>query len=803
MAIVRRRRPHVHQTSRWGLLLLLMLLCLAPAYVGRAQEDSSSSDGDSTDVAVPAASDAEPADNETNGEGRESASSGRSEKAGPRTDAKSRLRRDSEGRVLRAQADAADSDAVNTAESKAAPSLLEKIAPGALEKVQEFFGGKKKAEEEAAAEEDAAGPEKPAGPAKPPATGPGFVPDKPGAQAGPEGAVDPRGAKSGRSGFSEEEMQRLLPGFAQDQPGSIGSQPDQVLAQPESPVTPFETLLGESMLPPGTAEEEIGKDAADPSRGVGQNFARVVVPTGTISGSTETKQFHIEGGLQIYYSKVVISADTADIDEHNEVAHLFGNVSIDDPQYKLSTDDLLINFKEKRFQASGFVQFKKNPKANASQPDMTKDKKDRVRDSFAKQQFELFCKTLYYNWETKELSALESVRLVHPSFNGTLDRLDYNDKTKVYAMSGTVVLEITNYDWVFANKLVEGDDEKKARALTDSPTKINADRVLYSEESGLAQFYSSPGRTVDFIQEKRNIKGTYIEVNDKTKDFYVEGDDVQRAVYSQQEGNWLIQGGLIKEGQVSEDLKAALLKPLTAEAGSITYNFDRKRLEMRDGVKIVSENQTVEAGEVIQDETAKFFLMRQNVVIKPDVDGYIYAAQIYMDTENDVFTFVGLVNGRIQSDELPDLTPKSEDELDAGAAVAGNRANGPAAGVFQNTGGVTFSPTNRNASATREKLEQLEKEEARRAATQQAAAARDAEKVADAAANAAVGERLDPESAKAVLGGDDDQTGQDRAAAGKALKKAPSARKTRRDAEEEREAEKRRNGDTNVAEQDS
>ncbi|MCC7478983.1 hypothetical protein IT575_11075 [bacterium] len=808
------RQQHPAPARLLAALLTAVLLCLSLLVPGHpcAQADAETDGGESTEVAVSpddaVDAEGEDASSETEAEADPEVET---ESKAPRTDAKSRLRKDSKGRVLLAQADASKDGAINTAEAKAEPSLLERIAPGALEKINELLGRKDKDKEEAAAGEDAApGPKLPPGPGqegtdaaaggeRPLSGQPGFVPDKPGGGAPP--------ADGGRGGFSEEDLQKLLPGFAQDQPGSIGEAPGQVVAQPPgpaSPVEPFESLLGDSMLPEGSSEEEIAKDAQDPSRGVAQNFARVVIPTGKISGSTETKQFHIEGGLQIYYNKVVISADTADIDEHNEVAHLYGNVSIDDPQYTLSTDDLLINFKEKRFQASGFVQFQKNAKAGSSQPDFSQDKKNRVRNYFAGQQFELFCKTLFYNWESKELSAIDSVRLVHPSFNGTLDRLDYNDKTKVYAMSGTVVLEVTNYEWIFVNKLVEGEDEKKARALTDAPTKINADLVLYSEESGLAQFYAQPGKTVEFLQAKRNIKGTYIEVNDKTKDFYVEGDSNQRAVFSQQDGDWLIQGGLIKEGQVSEDLKTALLKPLTAEAGSITYNFDRKRMELRDGVKIVSEQQSVEAGEVIQDETAKFFLMRQNVVIKPDAEGYIYAAQIYMDTENDVFTFVGLVNGKVKSDDIPDLTPQAED-VNAGADLGGaGRQTGPAQGLFQNTGGVTFSGSNRTTSAAQEKRRLLEEEEARRAAQQREAARRDAAQVDDIAQLASRSGLLDKDDAIAALNGEEEEAAA--AAAAKPDKKAAAARPTARsraEEEAERKAERLRNGDTNVADRES
>lgn len=522
----------------------------------------------------------------------------------------------------------------------------------------------------------------------PPPPPEGFVgplppqPPPPGLPAAPTmgapGAPAQPAAPGSETGLTPEELKQLgLPGFVEEQPGTVPemTEPGDLFAQQQPAAPGFESLIGPSQLPPGEVAQEIATAEASPGSNLDENFARVVVPTGTIQGSTETKQFHIEGGLLIYYREVVIKGDVADIDEKNEVAVLTGNVSIDDPKYTMKADELRINFKEKKFEANGFIEFKKAEDPKKSKPDLSKPKKDRVREYFAGQSFELYCKQLFYGWESKELTALSSVRIVHPSFNGSMERIDYNDATKEYALNGTVVLNVTRYNWIFDNQLMDESDTPKIKALTDGDTKITCDRMLYSEESGVAQFYSVPGRDVVFSQPSRSVTASYIEVNDKTKDFAAEGRADKQVVYAQNDGQWLFTGELVKRDQVSDDLSKALAEPLQAKGDTLTYNFDRKRLELHGTVSITSASRSLTAGEIVQDETSKFFLMRDNVHIKPDADSEIYAAQVYVDTANDVFTFVGLVQGQGKSNDLP--TPAAE------GAAAGSAGFQAAPGVFQ------------------------------------------------------------------------------------------------------------------------
>lgn len=501
----------------------------------------------------------------------------------------------------------------------------------------------------------------------------------------PEAAAAPveGGAAAGGEGLTPEELESLgLPGFAEEQPGFIpDTEPGDLFAEELPAAEGFESLIGPSELPFGSVDQEIASADSAPGMGLDDNFARIVVPSGSIEGSTETKQFHIEGGLKLYYQDVLISADIADIDEKQEVALLYGNVSIEDPKYTLKADELRINFGVKQFEASGMIQFNKFQDDKKSKPNMALDKKDRLREYFAGQKFELYCNHLFYSWDSKQLNAIGSVRIVHPSFNGSMERVDYNDKSKAYEMSGTVVLTVTEYDWVFENQLVDETDAKKVRALTDGDTKITCDRMVYSEETAIAEFYALPEMTVVFSQPKRSVTANYIEINDKTKDFYAEGTSTKQAVYAQQNGQWLFEGGLISRENVADDLATALSDPLKASADTLTYNYDRKRLELLGNVLVASINRTMTAAEIVQDETAKFFLLRGNVHIKPDDKSEVYAAQVYVDTENDVFTFVGLVQGQGKSDDLPSTTPAGS----ATGAQTGPGAGQPqvAEGLFQ------------------------------------------------------------------------------------------------------------------------
>jgi lipopolysaccharide export system protein LptA len=451
-----------------------------------------------------------------------------------------------------------------------------------------------------------------------------------------------------------------LPPFVEQQPGFIPDKsPEDLFAQEQAPaaaqplaVGDFSTLLGASRLPAEQVEQLLQQYEQDPSMNLDNNYARIVVPNGDISGSTESKQFHIEGGLIVFYNNVKITGDTADIDEKNELAIITSNVNIIDPKYTLKTDELRIFFNEKRFQANGFVQFNKLEDAAKRDPNMSLGNKDRLREYLAGKQFELYCSELFYNWDTKELIALDSVRLVHPSFNGTMERIDYNDETKAYEMGGSVIITVDKYDWIFDTKVVADNDEKKVKAITDQPTKIECDRLVYSEDTGVAQFYADATKDVTFDQTIRSLNASYIEVNDETKDFYAEGSSSKKVRYAQQNGQWLFTAELLKKDEISPDLDKAVEGPMTAEMQSMAYNYERKRIEMLGGVNIVSGPRTLTAQDLIQDETAKYFLLRGNVHIKPDEQSEVMAAQVYLDTANDVLTFVGLVEGEMFSSDL-------------------------------------------------------------------------------------------------------------------------------------------------------
>ena len=584
---------------------------------------------------------------------------------------------------------------VNSAEAKAKP------VEESSEKPEDETAAEAEAEGEADGEQPAEGEQPPEGEQLPPGElPPGEMPPDPrtpppGSTPGTITSVEdlfggepppPPPQEDGAVGLSDEEVAEMfgLPSFAEDQPGFIPDlTPSDLMEQGPVPGGPFSTLLGPSQLPSDPSVDVISGHERNPASGLQDNQARVVVPPGgIIRGSTETKQFHIEGGLTIYYSDITITGQTADIDEKNEVAILRGGVQITDPAYTLKTEELLIYFEDKRFQAKGFVQLKKLADEDKSEPDLTLPKKQRLREYFAGQQFELFCSELYYDWDTLVMTALDSVRINHPAFNGSMDRLDYNDETKEYEMSGKPVLEVKKYDWIFENELVAEDDVEVVEAMTDGATKIDCSRVVYSEEAGIAQFYSTPGGEVVFMQPKRSVKAGYIEVNDLTKDFHAESDGSQ-VVYSQADGEWLFAGGLINSEGVSEELEDTLSGELTTTSDTLTYNFDNRRLELLGSVVINAGIKTFSANEVIHDEQASYFLMRGNVMIQPDAKSMVRAAQVFIDTETDVITLVGLVEGEFESEDFElEQTEQAE---------AGDESFQAAEGLFSQTGGANVA----------------------------------------------------------------------------------------------------------------
>jgi lipopolysaccharide export system protein LptA len=534
----------------------------------------------------------------------------------------------------------------------------------------------------------------PAAEPEPPAESAGNVAEASGDEEGGEAGRQPADS-TGELDFDENIFLDLLdedfPEFADDEPGFIPDlEPDDLFAEPPGSLRGFQTMLGPSHLPGSDVEGLIRDHQRNPERNLNQNQARIVVdPDALIQGSTETKQFKITGGLVIFYSDVTISADNADIDEKQEVAVLRGNVAIVDPKYSLKTDSLLIYFEEKRFQAEGYVQLKKLADLDQSEPDMALPKQDRLREYFAGQKFELFCNEFYYDWDKTTMTAIGAVKLAHPSFNGTMERMDYNDETKEYDLSGRVVLEVTKYDWIFKNKLVgDEEDAEKLEALTDEPMKINCDRVVYSEDSGIAMFYKLGTNRVKFEQPSRSITADYIEINDKTKDFYAEATAEGLVSYDQRDGEWLFTAGVVSRDDVADDLSEALEGSLSAKSRLFIYNYDRKRLELVGAVEIKAGQRLIQAGELIQDDTAKFFLLRDNVTLMPDPDSEIKAAQVYIDTANDVMTLVGLVTGKLTSEDLAAFSESAEEAAEEQTRQAPGSSGGytPQAGLFRQTG---------------------------------------------------------------------------------------------------------------------
>jgi hypothetical protein len=260
--------------------------------------------------------------------------------------------------------------------------------------------------------------------------------------------------------------------------------------------------------------------------------------------------------------------------------------------------------------------------------------------------------------------------------------LQYNDDSKQYGMVGKVVLTISDYSWIFATKMAEEKDEPRLKALTDGDTTITCEHMVYSDETGVAEFYANQGENVLFTQPNRSVTAKYIEINDKTKDFYAEGTAEAPALYSQANGEWLYNAELIKRESAPKEVNDMLSAQLDATSKSITYNFDRRRMELRDGVQIKGQGSEINARELIQDEAAKFFLLNGNVQIKMGEDSQVYAAQVYVDTENDVVTFVGLVQGKGKSEEMAGISGSKPG--DAAKGEAGASGIVAAAGVFGN-----------------------------------------------------------------------------------------------------------------------
>ncbi len=447
--------------------------------------------------------------------------------------------------------------------------------------------------------------------------------------------------------FGEVPPEEPVPAEPEPEPAAVPP------AKPERP--PAEMPPTEPEEPPAveeaeeerllTTEEAVSLALRVKSSGLSDDYARVVVNRGRVSGSTERKKYDIRGKLSLYYKDISASADSGQIDQNAETVRLMESVRLVEPKYNLTCENLTIQFKEKSFVAKTFVRF--NKKTRGKDPtDTSLPKRDRVINIFKNEPTEVYSNVLTYNWNTEEMSAIGEVKVVQEKVTATMDRLNYNPEQKTYQMKGNIFVTLLETEWVFEHKLVEEKDIDLAEALTEEETTLEADYLQTGEDTDVMILRGSEDALARITQEDKELSADEIIFDDRTKTMTATGN----VVFYQENGDWLREGEFIK-GELDEQGKRILENELTSASENLTFNYDDRILHQWGDVEIVCGDESLVADDLVYNDETKMLYLTGTVGYFRGDDEYLYADEATIDTDKNHFEFTGIIESFIFTTE--------------------------------------------------------------------------------------------------------------------------------------------------------
>lgn len=421
------------------------------------------------------------------------------------------------------------------------------------------------------------------------------------------------------------------------------------------------------IAPPKNGEKDSGSDPEE-GKYTRRGYVRMLIKNGRITGNTTEKLYHVEGGLEIYYFDVMISGESAEIDQNDESAIIFGSVFVEDPEYRIDCEKLYIKYKESWLKAEGFVEFNRY-KMGIAKVSEGVAKKTRMLTIFKNEKTKVYCSTLEYDWDTEDFSAKGEVKIIQDDFLIEAEEMVYDSARNEYVLKGNVHYTIEKFDWLFDSGVVEEEDIDVARAITKEKATITCDTMIINEKLGILKCYMDEGSEgqVKFAQALRTLECDLLEINDDVKMFTAKG----RVRYWQKDGNWLLEGGLIKADEAEGDLLTELDYPMTLITESIIFDYDKRmmetggetiRLEGREGRSAVASTMTY-------DDIEKVLTMSGGVVIDSGKE-YLYCESLVADTDDKVYEFVGEVDGFFKLEKRDEEEQPEEEVVEGGAEEA-------------------------------------------------------------------------------------------------------------------------------------
>lgn len=169
-------------------------------------------------------------------------------------------------------------------------------------------------------------------------------------------------------------------------------------------------------------------------------------------GETDKKISHMEGDLLIVQGELRIRTRYADIDQDKKEARFTQGVHLEKKDLVIDGDEFTINFKKKQGTFTGNVRLERAE---------TKDETGKTKDHFR-----LKCNRLDVDTDKQNFTALGSTVLEHKEFNGTGERVEYDNASQVLVLKEQVVL-VRKAEENLAGGKVRIDLSKKSFEVVD------------------------------------------------------------------------------------------------------------------------------------------------------------------------------------------------------------------------------------------------------------------------------------------------------------------------------------------------
>lgn len=447
------------------------------------------------------------------------------------------------------------------------------------------------------------------------------------------------------------------------------------LGEPTAPaITPPKPGAAEAApTEPVTAPEAETKASTEVKMGLPKGFARIVVPNGRITGNTSEKKYHVEGGVEIYWEDIVLKADQADIDDAAESAVLSGNVDATDPTYNMKSGKMTVRFKDKVMDAQDFVQFSKT-KQGTEKPAEGATKRARITTILKNNKTKVYCSELTYNWDKGDFVATGEVKIVQDDLSADCDKLTYVKDQKQYTMEGDVLVTLSKYEWLFSNNIIEKPDEKVGRTLAKQESTLTADKVVFGEDSEVADATGSSDKKAVISQKDKRVEAPHIVIDDGSKAVKADGG----VLMHQDTGDWLLESEQIKREAGDEDFIKEVKNPLDVTGDKLEYYYDKKNLKIDGNVKAKGVDKTATSDDLSYDDTTKLLVFDKNVVMTRGEKEHLYCDRVEINTDRRTFTFKGGVDGFFK---YSTATPEQKPAAGAGSGAGGTTPKAPGGGT--------------------------------------------------------------------------------------------------------------------------